>query len=307
MMKRKLQIGLLTLCLFFACAGTLLHAQATSQQQQPASAPAPQASPTSAAQAQAETPLNTSDSQISLQLFYWLDFSSPNLYGGAGNLGPYPGDLKYPGRAKPAEGAEIDIPAGRDNTLRLSYFRIQGDGNTTATANATYFSVDYAPGDYLVTQYKLQNVKLSYDFLSYPYPPNPSRFRLKTLWEVNYTTISTSIDAPLKTIQVDASGNPISNTATGSHWFVYPSLGLGIEKALTSHFRLDARASGFAFPHHATIWDADASAVYRMGRYEVAAGLKAFHFKTSPQSTEYFASTFPGAYVAIRYYPKRWW
>jgi hypothetical protein len=303
MMKRKLQTGLLTLSLFLPCGRTLLHAQTASQQQQPASPPSSTAAPA----AQPETPLNTSDSQISIQVFYWLDFSSPNLYGGAQNVGPYPGDLKYPGAAKRAPGAEISIPAGHENTVRLSYFRIQGDGNTFATANTTYFSVDYAPGDYLVTRYNLQNVKLSYDFLSYPYPSDPARFRLKTLWEVNYTTVQTSIDAPLKVIQVDASGNPISNTATGTRWFIYPSLGLEIEKALTSHIRVEAKASGFAFPHHATLWDADASVAYRAGRYEVGAGVKAFHFKTSPQNVQYMAATFPGAYLAFRYYPKRWW
>ncbi len=305
-MKSKLQTGLLTLCLFLPYGGTRLYAQAASQQQSP-SPPASQPSPAPAPQAQPETPLNTSDAQISVQIFYWLDFSSPSLHGGAANVGPYPGDLKYPGRGKPAPGIVISVPAGHNNTLRVSYFRIQGDANTTATANQTYFNVDYAPGDYLVTRYNLQNVKLSYDFLSYPYPADPSRFRLKTLWEVNYTTIQSSIDAPLKTILTDASGNPISNTAAGTRWFIYPELGLAIEKALTPHFRVEARASGFAFPHHAVIWDADASAVFRTGRYEFAAGLKAFHFKTSPRNDEYFAGTFPGAYVAFRYYPKRWW
>lgn len=305
-MKTKLHTGFLTLSLFLSCGGMLIHAQSAQTQQQPAS-PAPQPASAPAPKAQPENLLNTSDSQISIQLFYWYDFSSPDLKGGAQNVGPYFGNLNYPGKAKPAEGAEIDIPAGRDNTVRISYFRIQGDGNTYATQDLTLFTVNYVPGDYLVTQYKLQNVKISYDYLSYPYPPDPSRFRLKTLWNVNYTNIGTSIDAPLKVIQVDASGNPISNTATGSRWFIYPSFGLGIEKAITSHFRLDASASGFAFPHHSTIWDADASAAYRSGRYEVAFGLKAFHFKSSPQNTQYLGATFPGAYLAVRYYPKRWW
>jgi hypothetical protein len=308
MMNRKLQTGLLALCLFLPCGGTLLRSQVAQQQQQPPASP-PAAPPSSAPvpQAQRETPLNTSDAQISLQLFYWLDFSAPDLHGGKANVGPYPGELKYPGRAKPAPGAVVSIPAGRNNTIRVSYFRVQGDGNASANANLTLFNTDFAPGDYLVTRYTLQNVKISYDFLSYPYPADPARFRLKTLWEVQYTTIQSSIDAPLKTVQVDASGNPISNTATGSRRLIYPSLGLAIEKALTPHFRVEARASGFAFPHRATIWDADASAVFRTGPYEVAAGVKAFHFKTSPQNPQYFAATFPGAYVAIRYYPKRWW
>lgn len=307
MMIRTLTTTLLSLCLFLPFQASVAFAQQTSagaaQQPQPAPAPSAQTAPA----AQPETPLNTSDAQFSLQLFYWLPFDHPDLRGGVANVGPYPGNLNYPGKPKRAPGAVIGIPAGRNNTLRFSYFRVQGDGNSTASANLTLFNTDFSPGDYLVTSYTLQNVKVSYDFLSYPYPANPARFRLKTLWEVQYTSIKNSIDAPLKPIQVDASGNPISNTATGTRWFVYPTLGLAIEKALTAHFRVEARASGFAFPHRATIYDAEASAVFRTGRYEVAVGAKAFHFKTSTQNSQYLLATFPGAFVALRYYPKWLW
>ena len=291
----------------------MAHAQEASQQQPaaPPAAPQPKPAPGAAQKpaptAQAETPLNTSDAQLSLQIFYWINRMQPDLRGGAANVGPYPGNLDYPGKPKPAPGAVLSVPAGRNNTLRISYFRIQGNGNTTANSNLTLFNTDYAPGDYLVTSYTLQNVKLSYDYLSFPYPADPARFRLKTLWEVQYTTIKSSIDAPLKTVVSDASGNPISNTAAGTRTLIYPTLGLAIEKALTSHFRVEARASGFAFPHRATIWDTEASAVYRQGRFEVSAGVKAFHFKTSTKNTQYLVATFPGAFIAVRYYPKWLW
>jgi hypothetical protein len=306
MMIRKSQIRLLSLWMFLPFQAALTYAQGVAQQPAPPSMtqeqPVPSQQPIPAAQP--ETPLNTSDAQLSIQLFYWLSAAQPDLLGGAANVGPYPGDLKYPGKPRPAPGAVISMPAGRNSTLRFSYFRIQGDGNTSATSNLTLFNTDFSPGDYLVTRYNVQNVKISYDFLSYPYPPDPSRFRLKTLWEVQYTTIQSSIDAPLKTITYDASGNAIPNTGAGTRWFIYPSFGVAIEKAISSHIRFEAKASGFAFPHHGVLWDADASAVYRTGSYEVAVGAKAFHFKTSPQDTQYFAATFPGAYVAVRYYPK---
>ena len=306
-MIRTLPTTLLSLCMFLPFQAALVLAQQTSTgtAQQPQPAPAP--SPKPAAAAQPETPLNTSDAQLSLQLFYWLPFDQLDLRGGAANVGPYSGSLNYPGKPKRAPGAVLSIPAGRNNTVRVSYFRMQGDGNTISSANLTLFNTDYAPGDYLVTRYTLQNVKISYDFLSYPYPANPARFRFKTLWEVQYLNIGTSIDAPLKPVQTDASGNPISNTANASRMLVYPTLGAAIEKALTAHFRVEAKASGFAIPHHAAIYDAEASAVYRTGRYEVAVGAKVFHFKTSVQSSQYLLATFPGAFVAIRYYPKWLW
>jgi len=308
MMIRKFPTGLVSLCVLLPFHATLTFAQQASTstaQQQPAPAPAP--APKSAPAAAPETPPNTSDNQVSIQIFYWDVFHQPDLLGGAANVGPYPGNLKYPGDPKRAPGAVISVPTGKNNTLRFSYFRIQGNGNTTAPAYLTLFNTDFNPGDYLVTRYTLQDVKMSFDFLSYPYPANPSRFRFKTLWEVQYITTQTSIDAPLKPITTDASGNPISNTAAGTRWLIYPSIGAAIEKAFTPRFRVEARASGFAFPHHAVVYDAEASAVFRMGRYEIAVGARDFHFKTSPQNSQYLVATYPGAFVAFRYYPKWYW
>ena len=306
MMIRKLPTGLVSLCILLPFHATLTFAQQASTstaQQQPAPAPAQKPAPAAAP----ETPLNTSDNQVSLQIFYWNVFDQPDLRGGAANVGPYPGNLKYPGNPKRAPGFELSAPAGKNNTLRISYFRIQGNGNTTAPAYLTLFNTDFNPGDYLVTRYTLQDVKISFDFLSYPYPANPARFRFKTLWEVQYITTQTSIDAPLKPITTDASGNPISNTAAGTRWLIYPSIGAAIEKAFTPHFRVEAKATGFAFPHRAVLYDAEASAVLRMGRYEIAVGARDFHFKTSPQNEQYFVASYPGAFVAFRYYPKWIW
>jgi hypothetical protein len=297
--------------LFFPLQLLTSYAQVATQQQTPADAPQQQSTSGGAQKpapaAAPETPLNTSDAQLSLQLFYWLNSSQPNLRGGAANVGPYPGNLDYPGKPKRIPGGLLSVPAGRNNTLRISYFRVQGNGNTTVNSNLTLFNTDYSPGDYLVSSYTLQNVKISYDYLSFPFPADPARFRLKTLWEVQYTTIKSSLDAPLKTVATDASGNAIPNTAAGARRLVYPTFGLAMEKAFTPQFRLEAKASGFAFPHHATVWDAEASAVFRTGRFEVSAGVKAFHFKTSPQNAQYLVATFPGAFVAVRYYPKWFW
>ena len=307
-MKTKPQLAFSCLCLWLPGA---LWAQGASQQP-PSNPPAPQqqhtsppAQPAPAPSASQET-FNTGDGQLSLELSYWLTRGAPSLRGGAADPNTLPGNLKYPGTSKATPGIVISFPAGRHNTLRFSYFRTQGDGSTTATTSSTFFSTDYAPGDYLATRYKLQNAKISWDYLSFPFPVDAARLQVKTLWEVQYTGITTSIDAPLKTIAVDSTGAPISNTATGTRWFIYPSFGLAIEKALSHNFRLEARGSGFAFPHRSVVWDVEASAVWRMGRFEVLAGVKDFHFKTSPKKDQYLLASLPGAYVGVRYYPK-WW
>jgi hypothetical protein len=306
MMIRKLATRILPLCLLLPFPVMMTYAQQASPgaaQQQPAPAPSQQPAPAAAP----ETPLNTSDNQVSVQVFGFLPSGSPDLRGGAANTGPYPGNLSYPGKPKLGPGLVISMPAGKNNTLRLSYLRLQGNGQTTTPAYLTLFDTDFNPGTVLTTSYTLQDVKLSYDFLSYPYPANPSRFRFKTLWEVNYITLLSNINAPLAPVVLDASGNPISNDAAGTRWLIYPSLGAGIEKAITPHVRFEARASGFAVPHHAVLWDADASAVFRTGRYEISVGAKAFHFKTSPQNSQYLVVTYPGVYIAFRYYPKWYW
>ncbi len=305
-MIRKFSTTLVSLCLFLPFPAFLL-AQSTAQQPPTTTQPQPAPSQKPAPAAQAETPLNTSDNQVSVEIFYWIPTNQPDLKGGAANVGPYPGNLKYPGSPKRVPGGVISVPVGRNNTVRVSYFRVQGNGNTTAPAFLTLFNTDYSPGDYLTTSYTLQNVKISFDYLSYPYPANPARFRFKTLWEVQYTTIKSAINAPFKPVTTDASGNIIPNTAAGTRWLIYPTVGGAIEKAFTPHFRLEAKASGFAFPHHATIYDAEASAVFRTGRYEISVGGKAFHIKTSPRNEQYLAATFPGVFIAFRYYPKWFW
>ena len=144
---------------------------------------------------------------ISIELFYWLTRATPVLRGGKADLNTVPGSLDFPGRSKYSPGGVISIPAGRGNALRISYFQTIGTGNTTAATDLNLFSTSYSQGDYLATQYKLRNVKISYDFV-YPTPLGDSNWRFRTLWEVQYTSVKTTIDAPLKPISVDSSRNP---------------------------------------------------------------------------------------------------
>jgi hypothetical protein len=238
---------------------------------------------------------------ISIELFYWLTRATPVLRGGKADLNTVPGSLDFPGRSKYSPGGVISIPAGRGNALRVSYFQTIGTGNTTAATDLNLFSASYSQGDYLATQYKLRNVKISYDFLSYPTPLGDSNWRFRTLWEVQYTSVKTTIDAPLKPISVDSSGNLIPNTGTGDRWFIFPTLGAAVDKTWAKRFTVEAKATGFGIPHRAAIWDAEASARYQISRVDVIAGYRGFYFKTSPQGDQYVRGTLSGAYVGIRY------
>jgi hypothetical protein len=240
------------------------------------------------------------DGGFSIEPIYWLNSAQPKLYGGAAATAP--GDFDYGGSAKDSVGGEIGIPAGPQNTLRFSYFRVQGNSNATLGQAQTIFSEAYSTGDYVEASYRLQDFKVSWDYLSYNWYRKAGTLRLKTLYEVQYVTTSTNLLAPFKAIGTDSSGNTDYNTATGSENLILPSFGLELEQTTRSHFRWEVKASGFGIPHHAALGDAQGSIGYRLKEFEILAGGKAFYFKNSPQGAQYFADTLSGVFVGIRYY-----
>lgn len=287
-------------------------------QQQPAAAPQqPSSPPQSATQPQSSTPQTTGQRPapapaiappfyggdgFSVTLQYWLGTGHPQMRTGRATFSGVSTDMDYGGTPRPMPSAMMSFPLPKHNAIRVSYFRIQGSGNSTTNQAINVYGTSYLEGDYLATHYNLQNVKISLDYLSWPFPVKDSKFHIKTLWEMQYTTIATGLDAPLRHGQTDASGAGIVTQAYGSNWFFYPSFGLGIDYLATHNFRFEARASGFAFPHRSTVWDAEASLNYRFGKLELQAGAKAFHFKTSPGQEQYIYATYPGAFVGLRWY-----
>ncbi len=284
----------------FTCCFILLVLHATSALgQQQDTQPAPPAKAPAKSNPDNATEQDMLDSSVSVALYYWLGPIHPSVRTGRASTGAYPSDLDYPGKNTGTPAVVVSIPAGSHNAVRVSYFRTQGQGNTTANGNLTLFGTTYAPGDYLSVAYTLQNLKASWDFLTWPFPMSRSTWRIKTLWEAQYTTLKSSVDAPLKT---DAAGHLVSAGAKKSDSFFYPSFGVGAEKLLSKNLRFEAKASGFAVPHYSTIWDADARVAYRRGHFEVFAGGKAFHFKTSPKRSEYVRGTLDGAFVGLCWY-----
>jgi hypothetical protein len=256
----------------------------------------------------AEQLYDTSDGHTSFKLFYWYAQTDPSMFTGKGADSNVDSTVSLKGKTKATPGAELSFPAGKNNSIRVSYFRTQGSGNTTAvtppsTRGDVIWGGNFNPGDYLSTSYTLQNVKISLDYLSWPFPLENRRFRVKTLWEVQYTNIKSAVSAPFAPT-TDTSGNDIQTSGSGSNWFIAPSLGMGVEIMASKHFRFEAKGSGFAIPHHWTIWDTEAFFAYKSGQWEIDFGGKAFHFKTSVQKEEYLRGTMPGAYVGIRWYPK---
>ena len=290
--------GLLFFCLLLS-GGVCGQAQPAPAQEPGQNPPAPQGPTT-----QQPPPLPPrepdqsmpDEGKISVGLFGWIPTGQPTIDKGKATTDVTPSRLQFPGKPKQIEGADVTIPVGKHHDVRASYFRGSASGNTTITSNLLLWGGNYSAGDFLNTNYRLQNVKVSLDFLSWPYPLGSRRIRVKTLWQFQYAHMTTGFDAPL----LSTVNGP--NTASGNKTVYAPSLGLGIAYYVSPNFRLEANASGFAIPHHWTIWDADASAAYRFGKVELRAGGKAFHFRSSPQGDYYLRGTFAGGFVGLRYF-----
>jgi hypothetical protein len=215
----------------------------------------------------------------------------------------------FAGKPKIAYGADIGIAAGRHNQLRIYYYEARAAGNFTAPNDLVLWTQAYSQGDLISSNYRMQNVKISFEYLTWPFPVETRHFRLKTLWQAQYFTIRNGFDAPLKPT-TDAEGNPLTDetgnaltyATSGSRSIVYPSLGIGVQEYAGRHFRLEANVSGFAFPHRSTLWDADASANIRAGHIELRFGARAFHFKTSPRAEFFNRGTFVAPFVGLRWY-----
>ena len=213
-----------------------------------------------------------------------------------------PSKLQLAGKSKGAFGAEIGIAAGLHNSLRISYFFNKQSGTTTAPNDLVIFSQAYVKGDQLSTNGKLSDYKLSYEYLTWPYPVEGRHFRLKTLWQVQYITMRTVFDAPIKSATPDSSGAFTSYSTLGSKSFITPSFGLGVHEYATRNFRFEANVSGFWLPHRWHLLDTDATIAYRFGKVELRGGAKGFVFRTSPKTDYFYRGTLGGVFVGVRWY-----
>jgi hypothetical protein len=213
-----------------------------------------------------------------------------------------PSTLQLAGKSKGAPGAEIGIAAGLHNSIRFSYFFSKLSGTTTAPNDLVLYSQPYVKGDELTTNGKLSDYKLSYEYLTWPYPVEGRHFRLKTLWQVQYITMRTVFDAPVKSATPDSSGNFTSYATLGSKSYITPSFGLGVHEYATRNFRLEANVSGFWLPHRWHLLDTDATIAYRFGHIELRGGAKGFVFRTSPKGDYFYRGTVGGVFVGVRWY-----
>ncbi len=317
-MSKTFCFGVVALPLMIGLFSAPLAAQATAPpapaQQPPAQPGMPTASPANAPgipstmtvappkPAPPKEPYVLDDGGFYIEPFYWLTNGQPRLRGGLQNANSGDsGDLQYLGVPKPGIGVEIGIPAGRSNTIRISGFQVQGYSNSTLNNAAVIFGEQFSAGDFINGNYKLQAIKVSWDYLSYSWHKPKTTIYVKTLWEAQYINTTFAADAPLVAPTTDSSGNTDLNQANGSKAVILPTFGMALGSSFSKYFRWDVRASGFGFPGRADIADVSATIAVRVSRIEVLAGERYFHFKTSPRSDMYTNDTLQGVYGGLRF------
>jgi hypothetical protein len=217
--------------------------------------------------------------------------------------------LDFQGKPKLAQGGEIGFAAGAHNTVHLMYFQGAATGNFTNTGDLRVWNQLYEAGNNVATYYKLQSAKISFEYLTWPFPVEKRRFRLRTLWGVQYTSVKTHFDLPALPLVdstgapiLDAGGNAVNYATQGTHWYILPSIGLSATQYLSRHVRVEASGSGFTIPRHTTTWDAEGSVNFRQGHVELRLGGRAFHFKSSTQLEYYMRGTQFAPFVGLRWY-----
>ena len=239
------------------------------------------------------------DGGLYIEPFYWLNREQPHLH--AGSTATVSGTFDYNGNSKAALGGEIGIPAGPSNTLRFTYFRVQGNSNVTLGQAETIFGEAYAAGDFINARSRIQAMKVSWDYLSYTWHKPSSSIHLKTLYEVQYVTTSVNMIAPLKAVTTDSSGTVNNNTVTGSKNLILPTFGMAMGSRLGKYFRWDIRGSGFGIPHKGVIGDAEGTLALKLGKVELLAGDRLYYFKTSTKGDMYIRDMLQGPYGGLRF------
>jgi hypothetical protein len=240
----------------------------------------------------------------------WFPTQKPTFDKGRAATFTDPTKTTFEGTPKYSAGADLGIAIGLHNTLRFSFQDVKATGDIQSIpVQIQAWGQTYPAGTYLATSYHLQHGSISMDYLTWPYPVESRRFRLKTLWQVQYTNVKSTFDAPKSPIAdangnplVDSNGNLISYAGSGSHWFISPMFGVQTMYYYGRHFRWEAKASGWGWPHHNAIWDADTSANLRYGHFELGVGFRGFHFKTSTQGEYYTHGTYAAGFAGLRWY-----
>jgi hypothetical protein len=253
----------------------------------PQTAPAPAPAPV----AQPQEPENI-ERMLSVALYDWLPSGGPSLRGGQLAVIPPSHNLTLPQKPSRAYGATITFPMKGSTRLEVSYLTMNDRGNTLAPTDLGLFGATLVKGEPLAMDYSLRHLKVSWNYLSYPNPPQDAKFRVKTLWEFHFLQVYPTVVAT-----VAAPDQPLAQTQR----ITLPAAGLGLEYVQSHHFRMELKGSGMGFPNRSAIGDAEGTAVVRVRSLEIFAGAKFLYFRTSPKKETYVKGNLWGPFAGVRW------
>jgi hypothetical protein len=228
---------------------------------------------------------------FSFGVWYWIPNGHSALQPGSQSTDPAVQHLKLPDPDHRGIGFRVTTPAGKYNRIEISGFQVKGNGSTIAGQDLNIFGNPFPQGDVLNTSYRVRNVKVGWEYLMYPAPPQ-SAFRIRALFQMQYVGQKATVSAPLDANASDASG---------SRSIFLPTLGLGFDIVPTKNFRFELRGSGMGFPQKSLILDGEGTAVVRVSHFEVVGGGKYFRYRSSPKKDQFFQGTLAGPFVGIRF------
>src|SRR5262249_4882533 len=153
---------------------------------------------------------------------------------------PPPHELTLPGKPYRAYGLLVTFPTAGSSRLEFSYTTLNVNGSLIGPTDLGLFGGTIPKGEPLATKYCVRHLKLSYNFLTYPNPPQDAKFRIKTLWEFHYIRTEPTVIAT-----VSGPDQPLADKES----ILLPAVGIGAEYVASRHFRLEARGSGMTLPH----------------------------------------------------------
>ena len=194
---------------------------------------------------------------------------------------------------------EAGIPITRTGMLYVDFERFHGGGSQVITNSPFLDNIQYNKGDVMDTDWHFQTGRIHLDDLLFPHKFPVARLRFKSIWGLRYISAE---HQELSPTEDEALSTPGGSYAVGTHYIFYPEFGLGMEYALSKHTLFHVEGEGFAFPHHSVLTEGNATFSWRHQNLELLMGVKALHFKTSPQKEEYMVGTWTTPFVGFRWY-----
>jgi hypothetical protein len=234
------------------------------------------------------------DDMFSVALTYWKpSHASPGFYGGKLSDDVTKQRLDLPDSPNHATGFIFTIPTGGANRLEFGVWDVSDKGSVRPPKALLLLGANVPAGELLDLHYRIRNYRFSWNYLTYPVPAFGAHFRVKTFWEVQYTSVKPDVVFP----ESKVSAAPL----TPSYGIFYPGAGLGFEYVVSRAFRAEGKFSGMAFPGRSNYWDSEVNIAGRIHKVELFGGMKAFHFQTSPKKDVFLKGSIWGPQVGVRW------